>query len=1653
MTPPIKTFAILIAILFTTNAIAQQGMGVGTNNPLEMLHVSGAIKVGTDINNSNAAPSGGAGTIRFKAGQFEGWDGASWIPLGGGTGSDDQNLTGATLTGTTLQISIEDGSSTSVNLSALVNDADADATNEIQTLSLSGNTLAISSGNNVSLAGFANTDNQNLSSTVSGTNRTINISGGTGTIISVADNDNDATNEYNTGVALSGTQLQITDGGGTQSVDLAGLVNDGDWTTAGNDIYNANSGNVGVGTTAPMQKMHLKVTENTGQVFPLLIQNTGAVNAGGTGSGIGFSNMSNTAVKTAIYNERTSNYSLGKLHFLLSNTSNTDPVELSTDARMTITSAGKVGIGTTTPNFKLHVGSGAGDGIMIGPYNDQLGYNGTGTAPELAIRFAGYRDVINNFTGAKIAAVRTDICCSGLSQGTELAFFTQESQATAPGDANLTERLRIGNGGNVGIGTSSPSDKLHVTGSIRMVDGNQAAGYIPVSDANGKMTWTDPTTIATADDGDWTVSGSNVYRNTGNVGIGSTNPSAKLEVVASPAGIGTLISQFGSTNNSERIRFYDENIGSSLGPIMNFNAGNVAQITGGGNIALMPTGHVGIGTTSPTSALHISGTQSAITLTNTTSSATVVMLPAGTNYTGGLGTTTAHDFPIFAGNVDRLTVMSTGSALSSRVGIGTSTASMIPGSNAGLEIAGNVPRLVLNDLTGGQQDDVSFINTGAVLQIDNATTNVNIMTLGLSSYSGNVGIGTITPGDELHVVGNIRMVDGNQAAGKVMVSDANGTATWTTLGPSQTNAWSITGNSGTDPSVNFIGTTDNVDLVFRQDNTEAGRITTDVRRNTQIGKGANIGGSYNSGFGWHVFGSNLGDSNSAFGYNIMTGATGVNNTAIGFQAMTYATSASQNVAIGAQALRGTTTGQTNVALGRNAGLSNTTGSGNLFLGNRAGETAVGSNRLYIDNSNTTAPLIYGEFDNNVVGINGNLGVGTQAPAQKLHVAGSIQMVDGNQAVGYIPVSDANGKMIWTIPSSVASGQLRDADNDTKIQVEESADEDIIRFDLAGTEHFTMDGPHLGVFNSGRSVFLGQSAGANDDLTDNSNTYVGYESGMTSTTGYNNTAIGNGAFTSGNGYDNAALGLFALHDNVSGVRNTVLGARAGRSILGHENTIIGSFAGRNATGSGNIYLGQMAGQDATGDNKLYIENTSSNSPLIYGEFNNDIVGINGKLGIATMAPSTDIALGGNAARTFAMERTTGTDGFDLTIQAGGAKAGTADNDGGALILSSGIATGNGSVVANSNIIFKTATQLGSSSSIDVAPDEKMRITANGRVGIGSTNPNAKLEVVTSPAGIGTLITQFGSTSVAGRIRFYDENSGSSLGPIMNFNAGNVAQITGGGSIALIPNGSVGIGTATPTEAKLVVNGTHNGSNNSYGYLNPSGNVGTGSGFISYSIWATGRIRASEFNAMSDARAKTVEQRTNKSEMLDLVNKLTVTEYSYVDTLAHGNRTKQGFIAQEIEAVYPNAINKSTDFIPNVFEKAEVTTYDATTQTAIIRLSKPHGLTTADHIKLITEEGEVIVDVAEATETTITLKLEKEATQVFVYGKQVDDFRAVDYDQVFSIGIAAIQELSAKVEALESENAALKAELRTEKATNEARLQVIEEQLGIGLKAQR
>jgi hypothetical protein len=116
-----------------------------------------------------------------------------------------------------------------------------------------------------------------------------------------------------------------------------------------------------------------------------------------------------------------------------------------------------------------------------------------------------------------------------------------------------------------------------------------------------------------------------------------------------------------------------------------------------------------------------------------------------------------------------------------------------------------------------------------------------------------------------------------------------------------------------------------------------------------------------------------GNDNTATGqYSLASNQSGNDNTAIGAYSLFSNDSGGDNVAIGLSALTSNTTGAGNIGIGWQAGASNQTGSKNIFLGYRAGYSETGSDKLYIDNSSTATPLIYGDFASDALTINGTL---------------------------------------------------------------------------------------------------------------------------------------------------------------------------------------------------------------------------------------------------------------------------------------------------------------------------------------------------------------------------------------------------------------------------------------------------------------------------------------------------------------------------------------------------------------------------------------------------------------------------------------------------------------------------------------------------------
>jgi hypothetical protein len=245
----------------------------------------------------------------------------------------------------------------------------------------------------------------------------------------------------------------------------------------------------------------------------------------------------------------------------------------------------RVGIGTTSPQEKLHVMEEAPGTTLIEVENTRT----------------------NSNAGIKLSSGQTNY---------NAAFTNANGDFQIYNSTTNKEELHIGANGNVGIGATSPNSKLQVDGEI---DANGGDGYR----INGK-----PWAAESSNNlklGDWDGEGftTTIYDDTSapvvivkqsNVGIGTTSPSTSLEVSSSGVN-GVDISQSASNASQSGRLFFTTNTASEGFALFNsngtfqVNSGGIPNNTSGTNrISIIgSSGNVGIDTTSPRTKLHVSG--------------------------------------------------------------------------------------------------------------------------------------------------------------------------------------------------------------------------------------------------------------------------------------------------------------------------------------------------------------------------------------------------------------------------------------------------------------------------------------------------------------------------------------------------------------------------------------------------------------------------------------------------------------------------------------------------------------------------------------------------------------------------------------------------------------------------------------------------------------------------------------------------------------------------------------------------------------------------------------------------------------------------------------------------------------------------------------
>ncbi len=393
--------------------LSSGGVGIGWPWPTEMLHVEGAVRLGTTTNSN-------AGTIRWTGSDFEGYDGGTWQSLTstGGTGDITSVTAGAGLSGggTSGDVSLDVSTGTGIQIASdavsltppyitgsaydgsFVNEGQADAV-----------TPPMITPDFVSSLDGVSNDGGNID-------------------------------------LVEGANITITPDDGANTITIAATAaDDGDWTISGSDVYRT-TGNVGVGVSPAFSKLQVHDSGTVIQRFTT--DGTGTTSTDGLTISITDSGWANVR-----------NLENG-------------PLRLSSGGafdHLVIDPSGNVGIGTQTPSTNLHV---VGNGYI----EEGLGLGISSLASQFHVHRATAAEVYGQFTNATTGTAPTDGLRVGINGTGNALLHNRENASLSLGTYTHTSAIVIDAAGEVGIGNSNPNHDLHVQGT-GYYSGNLGVGY------------------------------------------------------------------------------------------------------------------------------------------------------------------------------------------------------------------------------------------------------------------------------------------------------------------------------------------------------------------------------------------------------------------------------------------------------------------------------------------------------------------------------------------------------------------------------------------------------------------------------------------------------------------------------------------------------------------------------------------------------------------------------------------------------------------------------------------------------------------------------------------------------------------------------------------------------------------------------------------------------------------------------------------------------------------------------------------------------------------------------------------------------------------------------------------------------------------------
>lgn len=859
--------------------------------------------------------------------------------------NENELIDNITLINSVLHI-VENGIDRTVNLATLKNDDDADATNEIQNLSLTGTVLSLSNSESTVNLNSLNTDSQTLSLNAN----SLSISGGNAVDLTSLKDDADAnpTNEIQS-LSISGSTLNIS--GANTPINLGPFLG----TNTDEQTLSLSSGNLSIsnGNSVALNPLiTLQQAYTGGATVQLNGTNEFRVSTSGAAPLLSTDNTNNrigigTNTPNTLLEIRSATPG-NSPDLRLTNSDNThmmslfagrvgdanpfvavspgDPIRfahydgLAFNERMRISGTGSVGIGVVDPSYRLHIVAPTANFTSPGGIDFEVGtlvtatettvgtINNVGIASTIAgsgINYAIYGEAFNdNATNNRGVYGRA----SGTAAESNLGVY-----GAALGAAPINTGVRgLAGGGTTNYGVLAENSDVGTTNYGTYSHGHfgTTTNYGTYSTASGTGTTNYGIySTATGATSNWAGYFVGNLRVTGN-SVSGTNNALYAEQISTSTGFSRGVHGHAQGGTSDNIGVYGSASNASLENV------GVRGYAGGGTINRGVIGH------------------------NTA---------AGTTNYGGffharLGT--ANNYGVYA-----------------------------------------------------QATEAGTNNYGIYATATGATNNYAGHFVGAVNITGTLSVTNFASGHSL--------ANGILQKGSAQLIDLRHSGIYSGANAGNANTGVAFRNIAIGQNALTAQTNGSDNLAIGNDVLQN---PTNFSSNIGIGSFAFSGAtgtlSGNIGIGVEAL-QNLASSNynTALGFRSMEDyVSGGNNTAIGYYALHGAGGGSNNVAVGSSALPSSTTGSNNVALGYNSGAAVTTESNNVLLGPTTNIAAGVSNAVALGNGATA-----GQNDAIILGnssvVNVKVGIGTNTPLEKLHVDGNVIVAENLQASTINGVSD------------------------------------------------------------------------------------------------------------------------------------------------------------------------------------------------------------------------------------------------------------------------------------------------------------------------------------------------------------------------------------------------------------------------------------------------------------------------------------------------------------------------------------------------------------------------------------------------------------------------------------------------------------------------